>query len=144
MIQDNITFDLPVNFGIPFESSQDIYSDDNVETFPVEVNGMTYDVVSWGRENQLPYKVKEKIGANGVMAQNKYFNMLTSYGRGLEYIDIATINDKKPLPTRDADIRKFLLRNSMKEFFAEQIVDMKYYFFAVSVVILDRQRKNIV
>ena len=144
MIQDNITFDLPVNFGIPFESSQDIYGGENVETFPVEVNGVTYDVVSWGRENQLPYQVKKKIGANGVMAQNKYFNMLTSYGRGLEYIDIATINDKKPLPTRDADIRKFLLRNSMKEFFAEQIVDMKYYFFAVSVVILDRQRKNIV
>ena len=58
MIQDNITFDLPVNFGIPFESSQDIYSDDNVETFPVEVNGVTYDVVSLGKENQLPYKVK--------------------------------------------------------------------------------------
>ena len=144
MIQDNITFDLPVNFGIPFESSQDIYGDEKVETLPVEVNGVTYDVVSWGKENQLPYKVKKKIGANGVMAQNKYFNMLTSYGRGLEYIDVATINDKKPLPTRDAGIRKFLLRNSMKEFFAEQIVDMKYYFFAVSVVILDRQRENIV
>ena len=59
-------------------------------------------------------------------------------------MDVATMGDKTPRPTTDKDVLKFQLRNSLKRFFAEQIVDLKYYFFTVAVLILDRQRKNIV
>ena len=130
---------------LPAESSMDIMDDDQeLETIPVTVKDKTYDIMPFGKNNQLPYVIREKVGANSVMSQNKFFNLLTCYSRGLEYMDISTVGSGKPMPTRDSEIRKFLLRNSMKRFFAEQIVDLKYYFFCVSVVILDRQRKNIV
>ena len=124
----------------------DIYSSpETISTLPVKADdGKTYDIVAWGTDNQLPYDVKEYVEKNSVMAQNKFFNLLTCYARGLEYMDIATMGDKEPKPSKDKDICKFLIRNSMKRFFAEQIVDLKYYFFTVAVIILDRQRRNIV
>ena len=36
------------------------------------------------------------------------------------------------------------MRNNLKRFFAEQITDLKYYFFSVCVVILSRDRSKIV
>lgn len=107
-------------------------------------DGNTYDVVAWDYDNQLPYKLKEKVEKNSVMSQDKFFNVLTCYGRGLEYMDMATLGEKVQKPSKDADVRKFFMRNNVKRFFAEQITDLKYYFFCVCVVILNRERKKIV
>ena len=107
-------------------------------------DGNTYEVVAWGDDNQLPYKLKEMVEKNSVMSQDKFFNVLTCYGRGLEYMDLATRSEKKPLPTRDKEVVRFLMRNNMKRFFAEQVTDLKYYFFSVCVVVLTRDRKKIV
>lgn len=107
-------------------------------------DGNTYEVIAWGCDNQLPYQLKEQVERNSVMSQDKFFNVLTCYGRGLEYMDSATRGDKNPLPTDDADVKRFLVRNNMKRFFAEQITDLKYYFFCVCVVILNRKRTEIV
>jgi hypothetical protein len=122
-----------------------IYSSLNNEPMPVKANdGNTYNVIPWGADNQLPYHLREMVEKNSVLSQDKFFNLLTCYGRGLEYIDIATRNEKKPLPTADTDIRRFFMRNNLKRFFAEQITDLKYYFFSVCVVILSRDRSKIV
>ena len=122
-----------------------IYSSLNNEPMPVKADdGNSYDVIPWGAQNQLPYELREMVEKNSVLSQDKFFNLLTCYGRGLEYIDIATRNEKKPLPTADTDIRKFFMRNNLKRFFAEQITDLKYYFFSVCVVILSRDRSKIV
>ena len=107
-------------------------------------DGNAYDVVAWGDDNQLPYKLKEMVEKNSVMSQDKFFNVLTCYGRGLEYMDMATLGEKVQKPSRDADVRKFFMRNNVKRFFGEQITDLKYYFFCVCVVILNRERKKIV
>ena len=108
------------------------------------IDGNTYEAVGWGRDNQLPYELKEKIEKNSVMSQDKFFNVLTCYGRGLEYMDVATRSEKTPLPTSDKKISRFFVRNSLKRFFAEQVTDLKYYFFCVCVVILNRERTEIV
>jgi hypothetical protein len=107
-------------------------------------DGNTYDVIAWGADNQLPYQLKEAVEKNSVMSQDKFFNVLTCYGRGLEYMDVATQGDKKPLPSKDVDVRRFFIRNNIKRFFAEQITDLKYYFFCVCVVITNRERTKIV
>lgn len=112
---------------------------------PVKASdGNTYDVIRWGADNQLPYQLKEFVEKNSVMSQDKFFNVLTCYGRGLEYMDVATRNEKQPLPSSDADVKRFFVRNNMKRFFAEQVTDLKYYFFCVCVVILNRDRTKIV
>lgn len=107
-------------------------------------DGNTYDVVAWGADNQLPYRLKEMVERNSVMSQDKFFNVLTCYGRGLEYMDSATRDTKRPLPSGDSEVRGFFIRNSMKRFFAEQVTDLKYYFFCVCVVVLNRERTKIV
>ena len=107
-------------------------------------DGNDYDVVGWGSDNQMPYQMKKAVENNTVMSQDKYFNVLTCYGQGLEYMDLDTRGEKNPLPTGDKEIKDFLLRNNMKRFFAEQVTDLKYYFFCVCVVILNRERSKIV
>ncbi|MBQ3700827.1 MAG: hypothetical protein II886_13135 [Prevotella sp.] len=143
---ESFVFDLPNDRLSDTVTSGSLYSSPEKLT-EIEVkakDGKTYTIIGWGNDNQLPYEIKDKVERNSVMMQNKFFNLLTCYGRGLEYMDVATLGDKEPKPTRDKDIRRWLLRSSVKRFFAEQIVDLKYYFFAVAVVILDRQRQTIV
>ena len=141
-------FDLakPDNVALTAETAGDIFDtspDDTILQVRAD-DGNTYDVVAWGRDNQLPYELKEKVERNSVMSQDKFFNVLTCYGRGLEYMDAATRTEKNPLPTSDKEVKRFLLRNNMKRFFAEQSTDLKYYFFCVSVVILNNDRSKIV
>lgn len=110
----------------------------------VKIGEKDYTYIAFGENNQLPYEIRENIERNSVMSQNKLFNLLTCYGRGIEYMDFESAGTDKPSPTRDRDIRQFLVRNSIKQFFAEQATDMKYYYFCVAVLILDRQRQRIV
>lgn len=107
-------------------------------------DGNTYEVVAWGDDNQLPYQLKESVEKNSVLSQDKFFNVLTCYGRGLEYMDVATRGEKVPLPSGDEEVRRFFMRNNMKRFFAEQVTDLKYYFLCVCVVITNRERSKIV
>ncbi|MCH3994151.1 MAG: hypothetical protein LKE54_03700 [Prevotella sp.] len=126
-------------------SSSNVYSEqEKLYTTEQNINNQKYTVVNYGSDNQLPYKLDKLVEKNSVMLQNKYFNLITCYGRGLEYMDLKTIGDEKPKPTQDKEIRKWIIRNNLKKFFAEQIVDMKYYAFSVAVVILSRDRQRIV
>ena len=136
----------PSAVGTTAVTSGNIYSspeEDSIITVQAD-DGNAYDVVAWGNDNQLPYQLKELVEKNSVMSQDKFFNVLTCYGRGLEYMDLATRKEKKPLPTSDKDVVRFLMRNNMKRFFAEQVTDLKYYFFSVCVVVLTRDRSKIV
>lgn len=136
---------------IPFNRTQGAFTSQNIyplketmSTTPVTIKGKQYTIVNYGQSNQIPYRLIEAVEKNSVMLQNKYFNLLTAYGHGLEYNDLATMNDKEPKKTTDPDIRRWIIRNNIKRFFAEQIVDLKYFAFAVSVVILNRDRSKIV
>lgn len=137
-------FEIPVN-RVSAVESKDIYTEKEKQyQTTVNVGNKEYTIVLYGANNQIPYRLTELVEKNSVMMQNKYFNLLTCYGRGVEYMDAATRQDKEPKPTMDKEIRHWMLRNNIKKFFAEQIVDMKYFAFAVAVVILNRERTRIV
>ena len=142
---DNFEFSLPQAYSLTNAvTSGSVYSSpEKYDEMSVRVGEKDYTIIKWGEDNQLPYQVKDLVEKNSVMSQNKFFNTLTCYGRGLEYMDIATMGDKQPKPTTDAEIRLWLMRNSLKKFFAEQIVDIKYYFFSVAVIILNNNRTKI-
>lgn len=136
---------IPHDAGGYTEVSPDVYGTPEADSeLVVKVGGADYTAIAFGDDNQLPYHINELVEKNSVMSQNKLFNLLTCYGRGLEYMDAATMSEKEPKPTKDADIRMWLIRNNIKRFFAEQITDMKYYFFTVTVFILNRNRDRIV
>lgn len=99
--------------------------------------GLKY--IPFGSSDTLPFDLIRNIGSDEVLSQNLFFNILTAYGSGLRYVDPET-----KAPSSDRDIRSFMLHNSMNEFFLEQCTDMKFYFFAVAVIILDRAGKKIV
>jgi hypothetical protein len=117
--------------------SADVFDEDTEDTtLPVPGTNMRY--VIWGSDDLLPYHILEMVGSDEVMSQNKLFNVLTCYGAGLKYRDLATGQ-----PSRVPEIRKWVTHNAIPTFFLEQATDMKYYFFAVSVIILSRDGSKI-
>lgn len=122
------------------EESSTVFDEDGVSVAPVSVPGYSnMKYVPFGHDDDLPFTLMKTIGRDEVLAQNLFFNILTEYGAGLSYVDPETKQ-----PTEDREIRRFLLSNSMDEFFLEQCTDMKYFFFSVAVIILNREQTKIV
>ncbi|MBR2607126.1 MAG: hypothetical protein IKC70_04275 [Bacteroidaceae bacterium] len=113
--------------------------DEEVFGNAIHIPGTPYKYIPFGADDQLPYNLIRQIGKDEIMSQNKFFNILTCYGNGLQYVDAQT--DK---PTKNAEIKSFMMRNSLAEFFLEQTTDLKYFFFAVAVIILSKDRTKIV
>lgn len=123
-----------------FTESSAIFDDDGTTpTIAVKVKGKEYIYIPFGCDNRLPFELIKNIGESSVMAQNKLFNVLTCYGMGFQYNDIET-----KLPTKDKDVNLFRMHNSLSRFFLEQITDMKYFFFCVSAIILNKKGDKIV
>lgn len=120
--------------------SADIFDDDAIVTEGRQVPGYpTLRYMPYGPDDELPYHLLKAIGSDEVLSQNMLFNVLTAYGSGVEYNDRVT-----KTPTTNDEILEFRMTNSMRSFFLEQCTDMKHFFFAVAVVILNRKRDKIV
>lgn len=119
--------------------SATIFDEDGEEVNAVVMSGnKKYEYIPFGSDNRLPFEIIKLIGVDEVMSQNKLFNVLTCYGAGQKYMDIETEK-----PTKDAEIRKWMLHNNVASFMLEQATDMKYFFFCVSVIILSADGKRI-
>lgn len=122
------------------QNSSTIFDGDGIISYKtVTVSGKKYEYVPFGADDQLPYDIIEKVGENMVMAQNKLFNVLTCYGQGVRFFDIET-----ETKTKDKEIKLFQFRNFLTRFFIEQCMDMKYFFFTVTCIILDNEGCHIV
>lgn len=134
-------FQMVSNIGdTDVEDSSSVFDEDvlSVEGQPVPgYNELRY--MPFGAQDNLPFHMIRTIGDDEVLSQNLFFNVLTAYGSGLKYIDLQTKQ-----PTEDPEIRRFMLTNSYNEFYLEQCTDMKYFFFCVAVIILDRDGKKII
>lgn len=120
--------------------SSDIFDEDDGTISTITLPGKSgYKYVAFGADNNLPYDIIRMIGQDEVMSQNKLFNVLTCYGAGQKYMDIET-----KAPTKDKDIKRWMMQNSISSFLLEQITDMKYLFFCVSVIILNKKGDTIV
>jgi hypothetical protein len=113
--------------------------DEELNTVTITIGGQDYEYVPYGDDDQLPFKVMERIGENMVTSQCQLFNVQACYGQGVRFIDRDTRED-----THDADIRRFCLRNSLHELFLEQATDMKFFFTTFTKVILSRDHSQIV
>ena len=151
MTMDKTTFPFPKGEVFRIEGSKvnaemsemtdsgDIFDEDGIPAAkPLPFYHKT-NYIPFGPDDLLPFQMIHLIGKDEIMSQNKYFNVLTCYGAGIRYNDIDTA-----LPTKDADIRRWMMDNSLPEFFLEQATDMKYFFFSVAVVILSRDGSSIV
>ena len=123
---------------VSMQSSADIFDEDEDLGFSPVPGYQGEEYVNFGADNQLPFEIIKMIGRDEVMSQNKLFNVLTCYGAGQKYMDYDT--DK---PTKDKDIKRWMLGNSLASFMLEQATDMKYFFYSVSVIILSKDGTRI-
>lgn len=128
------------NSSYPTDSNV-IFDDpgDSVTYRPITIKGKSYNYLPWGSDDQLPYEIIDKVGANMVVSQNKFYNIITCYGQGVRFFGLKTEKE-----TKDEDIKMFCFRNQLNKFFIEQCTDMKYFFFTITCIILDNEGKNIV
>jgi len=126
------------------EDSRTMFDDDDevgdVPAIQIEIGGRQYSYVPWGDDDDTPLKVRRLMDGNMVTAQGMAFDILACYGQGLRFVS----RDSERKDTDDADIRRFCLKNSLHECFMEQATDMKYYFFTVTEIILNREQTRIV
>lgn len=111
---------------------------DYEDVTPVNIKKKYRGYVPWGKTNEQPYEVLEKIRDDEVMSSNMLFNINTAYGRGFTY----TNDDGTPVT--DTNILRFFRRNSMVKFWAEQITDIKHFYFSVMVLTLNNAGDKIV
>lgn len=121
------------------DSYQAFDEDETVSAIGIEIKGRQYKYVPFGTDNMLPFNVKNKIHSNMVTSQCQQFNVLACYGQGVRFVDRKTKQD-----IDDDEILDFCLRNSLHDCFMEQCTDMKYFFFSVTVIILNKKGNKIV
>jgi len=106
---------------------------------PRPVPGFPHEeYIPWGADDQLPYIIQRLVGDDEVTSQNKYFNVLTCYGAGVQLHDKDT--DK---PTVDREVDDWAFAQNMPMLFLNMATDLKYYFFVVVVIILSKDRTRI-
>lgn len=121
------------------DNSADIFDEDADITARRVPGYDSYQYMPFGHDDQLPFNLIRMIGGDEIMSQNKLFNVLTCYGAGLKYIDRKTNQESD-----NEEVARFAMRNSLNEFHIEQSTDMKYFFYSVAVVILNKERSKIV
>lgn len=97
-----------------------------------------YKFVPWGHLNQLPYKIIDLIESDETLATCQVFNSEVCYGSGLRYCtEVASSHVAQ-------DVDEFLMDNPLADYFLGVCQDMKYFNFAVSVIILNRDGTKVV
>lgn len=117
-------------------SSADLFDKEPSE--PIKVKGATRGYVEWGRDNGLPQKIRDKVFDSDVMSPNMLFNILACYGRGV------TFCNEDGSKVTDENIVVFFKRNRLTPLMWEVMTDIKFWNFAVVVLILDNEGENVV
>ncbi|MCD8295982.1 MAG: hypothetical protein LUC88_00250 [Prevotella sp.] len=124
-----------------YQDTSTVFEEDGrqVTYLPLTIKRHEYQYVPFGERNLLPYEIRDRISANMVTSQCQLFNVIACYGQGLRFVDRQTKED-----VDNEEISKFCLANSLTETFLEQATDMKYFFFSVTVIILNKKGDKIV
>lgn len=138
---ESVILDFKVNdASAGVTDTADVFEEDYLAPEGKVVPGYpSFRYVPFGGSDDRPHEILRHIGMDEVLSQNLLFNVLTSYGSGVEYTDPETNR-----PTKDPEICGFMRANSLKRFYLEQCTDMKHFFFAVAVIVLNRNRDRIV
>lgn len=117
------------------KTSEVFRGDSRVQT-RVTSDGKEY--VSWGSDDQLPYKLINYIESDETLSTCQVFNAEVCYGAGLRYCTTAASEQVKE------EVEDFLLDNPLSDYFLGVCQDLKYFNFAVSVIILNGDGTKIV
>lgn len=105
----------------------------DVRTLP---NGMKF--IPWGADNMMPYNIISKIEDDETLATCQQFNAEVCYGAGLRYNA-----DQCTQQVKD-DIDEFFMNNDLATYFLGVCQDLKYFAFAVTVIIFNKDGSKVV
>lgn len=94
--------------------------------------------IPWGMDNTMPYDIISKVEDDETLATCMQFNTEVCYGAGLQYN-----TDQCTTQVRD-EIDDFRLQNDLASYFLGVCQDFKYFAFAVTVLIFNKDGSKIV
>ena len=122
------------------EGSADIF---NTADTPVVVEGKK--VAPWGRDNDLPARVLEKIGANDIVSPNLLYNIQVGYAQGIKPM-MRVVDEEgavRYIECTTAEVLDFFEDNDTDGYFLEQLSDMMAFFNVFPEIILSADGKKI-
>jgi hypothetical protein len=125
---------------------KEFFSPTKATPIEVGVGRKTYEVVPWGRKNNLPQMVSEKMYASEVVSSNIEFNVETGYGQGITPVIYEYDAQGKRIPKPfygNAEINAWLEENNISNYMLEQLTDMKMFFNVFPEIILSNDGKKI-
>ena len=130
--------DMPLsNARVAFVTkTTDVFRDSGCSNTRQTPDGKVY--VSWGGNDDLPYSIIKYIEEDETLSTCQVFNAEVCYGSGLKYCtDAAT-------PQVRQQVEDFLLDNPLPDYYLGVCQDLKYFNFAVSVIVLNDDGDRIV
>lgn len=94
--------------------------------------------IPWGADDQLPYRVLQKIEDDETLTTCQQFNAEVCYGAGLVYN-----TDKATQSVRD-EVEDFCMDNNLPIYYMGCCQDLKHFGFCVTVLILNEAGNRIV
>ena len=130
--------DIPGGSVLFMPSSAGIFRED-VGLTPLPVGPDALPIMPWGADNQLPYDIIDKVEADETMSTCMKFSVETFYSGGLQYQP----SENTPAAISEA-AEDFYEENNIPSYFMGVATDLKYFGFAVSVIILSKDLSRIV
>lgn len=96
------------------------------------------EYMPWGADDRMPYHIMDLIEKDETLSTCQVFNAEVCYGNGLRYCT------KAASASVQSEVEDFLLDNPMPDYFLGVCQDLKYFNFAVSVIILNEEGTRIV
>lgn len=127
---------------INFNANPDLFQP-GAQPIPVGKKG---NIVPWGEDNTLPFKVLKMIEKNEVVSSNLLFNIQSAYGLGIKPM-MRIVEDGKVVGYEeclDKRVLTFFEDNDVDGFFLEQITDMATFFNVFPEIIVSNDGTEIV
>lgn len=124
--------------------------DGDVSTKMIQIGGRDYEYVTWGDDDQMPYRLRNRVNDCMITAQSQFFNELACYGQGLHFHRLKPDGDPSgTVACADGvdpshPLFMFNLLDNPTQTYLEMCVDMKFFFFSVVVLELSRDGHQIV
>lgn len=125
--------EISVCFSEPMLTLDQVYSVADVDV--ATENNKKY--VSWGSDNLLPYQIEKQIGGDEVLSQCMGFNINTLFGIGPHYTNL----DGSAI--RDNVMERWLITQNFTKLTLGQAMDLKYWGWCITLIYLNRERKEI-
>lgn len=129
---------LPEANAILTYDSSEVFRED-VKILPKTADdGSEY--MPWGGDNQMPYKIVSMFEEDETLGACQMFNSEVCYAGGLrlEAPENETVSNAVA-----EDVRRFFLNNNIPSYFLATCKDLKFFEFAVTVLIFSKDKKRI-